>query len=178
MSDFDYKKYSLERLEDWICDAFDTADASPQEIYDTIIHVVEEQFKYYKKGFDKTKNLLSLLKGHRSVTLSDEVYEAVKREYNYYEGYGGSTVSSVNDHMPLWGHSDIEALSHQKEDKVVKWRLPVEMDGPSGEYFITFPDDLLKRAGWEEGDTLNWTNNGDGTFTLTKHTEPLEPNKC
>ena len=32
-----------------------------------------------------------------------------------------------------------------KEDKVVKWQLPVEMH-PSGEAFVIFPDDLLEAA--------------------------------
>ena len=34
MTDFDYKKYSLENLEKWIEDALSSAEASPQEIYD------------------------------------------------------------------------------------------------------------------------------------------------
>jgi hypothetical protein len=41
MSDFDYKKYSLEKLETWVNDALSTADASPQEIYDTIKKAVK-----------------------------------------------------------------------------------------------------------------------------------------
>lgn len=79
--------------------------------------------------------------------------------------------------MPPWGHSDMEALSHQKEDKVVKWQLPVEMD-PSGEYFITFPDDLLDAAGLKEGDEVYWVDNNDGTFTFRKDTKHLGGDEC
>ena len=62
-------------------------------------------------------------------------------------------------------------------DKVVKWQLPVEMD-PSGEYFIAFPDDLLERAGLKEGDTVNWVDNKNGTYTIVKVTEPLGMDEC
>lgn len=62
MSDFDFKKHSLERLEEWLCDAMDQPEVSPQEIYNTIINVVEENVNYYQKGFIKTNQLLSLLK--------------------------------------------------------------------------------------------------------------------
>jgi bifunctional DNA-binding transcriptional regulator/antitoxin component of YhaV-PrlF toxin-antitoxin module len=56
----------------------------------------------------------------------------------------------------------------QKEDKVVKWRIPVEMDGPSGEYFVTFPDDLLEAANLNEGDEVEWVDQNDGSFILRK----------
>jgi hypothetical protein len=102
MTDFDYKKHSLQRLEDWVCDAMDTADASPQEIYDTIIGMVEEQVKYYKKGFDKSTDLLSLLKGHRSVnfdipTTSETVTSGASK--------------SPDPCMPPWSYSDLEYVS-------------------------------------------------------------------
>jgi hypothetical protein len=61
-------------------------------------------------------------------------------------------------------HSDMEALSQYKdeemdamcdnaakEDKVVRWQLPVEEDTVNGEYFITFPDDLLEAANLKAG---------------------------
>ena len=33
---------------------------------------------------------------------------------------------------------------------------------------LILPDDLLEIAGWEEGDELQWTDQGDGSFTLKK----------
>lgn len=33
---------------------------------------------------------------------------------------------------------------------------------------ITIPDDILDRLGWKEGDELEFTDNKDGTFTITK----------
>lgn len=37
-----------------------------------------------------------------------------------------------------------------------------------GEAVIQFPEDVLEQAGWNEGDNLQWTDNGDGSWTLTK----------
>ena len=34
--------------------------------------------------------------------------------------------------------------------------------------FIVFPDEMMEEVGWKEGDNIKWTNNGDGSFTLTK----------
>ena len=59
-----------------------------------------------------------------------------------------------------------------KEDKVVKWQLPIEEveNGDTGEqeYFITFPEDLLEAANLKLGDIVSWIDNSDGTYTL-KH---------
>ena len=85
--------------------------------------------------------------------------------------------------MPPWGHSDIirqytdeelDAMSDNaaKQDKVVKWQLPVEevkdSDTDETEYFITFPEDLLEAANLKVDDIVTWIDNGDGTYTL-KH---------
>lgn len=49
------------------------------------------------------------------------------------------------------------------------WTVTVEEDPDSpDECILPFPEDLLLEAGWREGDTIAWTENGDGTWTLTK----------
>ena len=55
-----------------------------------------------------------------------------------------------------------------KKDKVVKWSLPVEMDGPSGEYYVIFPDDLLEASDLKEGDQVEWVDQGDGSYLIKK----------
>lgn len=62
--DFDYKKYSLEKLETWVEDALNSAEASPQEIYDCIRKVVEDNYYYYKNQTSRCYELLSLLNGN------------------------------------------------------------------------------------------------------------------
>jgi hypothetical protein len=55
------------------------------------------------------------------------------------------------------------------KDKVVKWILPVEEDGD--DCVITFPEDLLEQTGWKEGDTLQWIDQGDGSFKMIKNND-------
>lgn len=78
-----------------------------------------------------------------------------------------------DDGMRPWGHSDLEYLianqiANQKTDKVKSWTLSVEIDGASGEYYVSFPQDLLDQIGWKEGDMIDWVDNGNGTFSLKK----------
>ena len=37
-----------------------------------------------------------------------------------------------------------------------------------GELYLEFPDEIMEEAGWAIGDTLKWSDNGDGSFSLTK----------
>ena len=67
--DFSYKKYSLEQLDNWVHDALNCEDLTPEDIYDTIVNVVDESVEYHKKHLTKSIELLSLLKGHRSFEL-------------------------------------------------------------------------------------------------------------
>ena len=66
-SDFSYKKYSLEQLDNWVHDALNCEDLTPQDIYDTIVKCVDDSIEYHKKQLTKSVELLSLLKGNRSV---------------------------------------------------------------------------------------------------------------
>ena len=66
-SDFAYKKYSLEQLDNWVNDALNCEDLTPQDIYNTVVKCVDESVEYHKKHLTKSIELLSLLKGHRPV---------------------------------------------------------------------------------------------------------------
>jgi hypothetical protein len=48
------------------------------------------------------------------------------------------------------------------------WIITVEEDPKTGDCILPFPEDLLEQAGWKEGDILNWEDNGDGSWSLTK----------
>jgi len=71
-SDFSYKKYSLEQLDNWVHDALNCEDLTPEDIYNTIVKCVDESVEYHKKHLNKSIELLSLLKGHRPVDFGDE----------------------------------------------------------------------------------------------------------
>ena len=54
-----------------------------------------------------------------------------------------------------------------KRNKQDSWVLDVQED-ENGDAVIEFPPDLLVRVGWQEGDTLQWRDLGDGTWSLSK----------
>jgi bifunctional DNA-binding transcriptional regulator/antitoxin component of YhaV-PrlF toxin-antitoxin module len=43
------------------------------------------------------------------------------------------------------------------------WTVTIDNDG-----ILPLPADLLKEAGWKEGDCLHWIDNYDGSWTLVK----------
>lgn len=49
-----------------------------------------------------------------------------------------------------------------------QWSMAVEKDTDSDELILTFPDDLIEQMDWQIGDTLIWTDNQDGSWTLSK----------
>ena len=49
-----------------------------------------------------------------------------------------------------------------------RWILDVKEDPETGDAILEFPKDLLESAGWKEGDTLEWKDLGDGSWSLTK----------
>ena len=176
MTDFNYKNYSLEQLENWIRDCISSGEASPHEIYSAIRNAVQEEYNIYKERGQNCLGLLELLSGHRPVNLNDDweehyypeeskwTKEEVLKEKEYYE-----------PSMPPWGHSDLEYMVH---NNAKKWILPVEVDGASGEYYLQLPDDLLDSLNWKEGDTLEYVNNGDGTFRVRKITKLIGMDEC
>lgn len=48
-----------------------------------------------------------------------------------------------------------------------RWTGIVKED-EHGDQYLVFPEDLMERVDWDEGDTILWHDNGDGSFTLTK----------
>lgn len=50
---------------------------------------------------------------------------------------------------------------------MTKWTLPV-IKGELGDYFIELSDEILESSGFEVGDTIVWTKNDNGSYTLTK----------
>ena len=210
----DYKKYSLEQVENFLYDAMST-DATPQEIYDVIKGAVQDNYYTYKVQTEKAYELLALFNGN-----GGQLYEDVLKEREYYE-----------PSMPPWGHSDLEYCIHNSpkkcdkddpsleckkswndfweqsylsgvtdtpeeaeelraeikniresggfdwtptQDKVKKWVLPVEPD-PSGEYFVTFPDDLLEAANLNEGDSIEWISQDNGSYLMKKVEKKEQP---
>ena len=174
--DFDYKKYSLQRLEEWLHDALSSSEATPQEIYDAIKGVVDENYHIYKNHTERCYELLALLNGNGIGHLHISNEDKTNPWYDYFTDPAGNQVKVCdkddlsaeckNSWNRFWQDGVIE------EDKVVKWQLPVEVDNAAGDaepiYYVNFPDDLLEAANLKEGDTIEWVDNNDGSYTLRK----------
>jgi hypothetical protein len=122
--DFDYKKYSLEKLETWVEDALNSAEASPQEIYDCIRKVVEDNYYCYKNSTSRCYELLCLLngngKGHISaydeyvekkenlVCDKDDLSPECQKSWTSFLEEHYYPEESKDDGMRPWGHSDLE----------------------------------------------------------------------
>lgn len=48
------------------------------------------------------------------------------------------------------------------------WVVPVESDPINGDFYVTFPDELIEKTGWVTGDTLEWTQKDDESYILRK----------
>ena len=57
-------------------------------------------------------------------------------------------------------------------NKLLSWVATVQEDDFGAQY-IEFTDEQLAGAGWKEGDTIEWINNGDGSWTLRKEPEKV-----
>jgi antitoxin component of MazEF toxin-antitoxin module len=172
MSNFDYKKYSLEQLDNWVHDAMSSGEASAQEIYDVIVDAVKENYYIYKKKTSEAYELLALLNGngkqHLACDKDDKSPECQKAwnefwEENYYPEENQKTYDGKED-------------KNQTTNK--KWVLPVEVDGMTGDCIVNLPDDLLELANLKEGDEVYWIEHEDGYFEMRKVTKPLSSDEC
>ena len=50
-----------------------------------------------------------------------------------------------------------------------QWVLTVQENGKDKELYIQFPEEAINQMGWSSGDTLEWLDNGDGSWTLQKN---------
>ena len=184
----DYKKYSLGQVENFLYDAM-SSGATPQEIYDVIKGVVEDNYYTYKKCASEAYELLGLLNGNGKghINLDQEHSE------HYYDYDRNKPVAKTCDKddtseeckkswSDFWEehyypeehqqYTDEEidemCAAAEAKDQVKRWILPVDDD-----YNITFPEDLLEQTGWKEGDTLQWIDQGDGSFKMIKVTKQL-----
>lgn len=53
------------------------------------------------------------------------------------------------------------------------WSITVQEDGDSKELYLQLPPDALNQVGWHEGDIIEWAENENGNFTLTKKVEDV-----
>jgi hypothetical protein len=53
------------------------------------------------------------------------------------------------------------------------WTVTLEeAEDGSGDLVMPLPQDFLDQQGWQEGDVLDWTDNLDGSWSLSKLDNP------
>ena len=145
MTYFNHAKHTLSQLEGFLHDAMNEENLSAEEIYEVIIENVASDVEHYQMQYQKSERLFNLLKGYEK---PDTESEEESEDYDY--------------EMPP-----------QKEDKVIRWSLPVE-EAEDGEYYITFPEDLLEAAKLSPGDNVEWVELTENTYLLRKVDENEE----
>jgi hypothetical protein len=76
------KDYSLAELEVWICDAMESG-ATPEEIYETIINVVNKNIKFHKACYRDGKELFELLSNRPYLDIvTDETVAETREQLN------------------------------------------------------------------------------------------------
>jgi antitoxin component of MazEF toxin-antitoxin module len=146
---FNHAEHTLERLEGFLHDAISEENISAEKIYDTIIENVAENVEYHQIHYQKSKRLFNLLKGYEK--LNTETQENV--EENTYD-------DMVDEDVPMFSESE-------KEDKIIKWLLPVEKEA-DGEYYIILPEDLLNAAKLTPGDNVEWVELTKNSYLIRK----------
>ena len=188
----DHKDYSLKQVENFLYDAMST-ESSPQEIYDVIKGVVEDNYHVYKNQTEKAYELLALLngngEGHISSVISrgNQIHQEIEdilvgihddcripcdMEALKYtdEELDAMCAAAEEEELISEGYFKEDGFWRKPKDKVKKWVLPIE-EIDCDECIINFPDDLLEAANLKEGDEIEWIDQGDGSFKMIKVTK-------
>jgi hypothetical protein len=48
------------------------------------------------------------------------------------------------------------------------WTITLEEDTETGDLILPLPEDLMQSTGWDIGDTIEWIDNKNGTWTMRK----------
>ena len=56
------------------------------------------------------------------------------------------------------------------------YKITLEEDPDTGDLLLPLSDAILAEAGWKEGDTLVWKDEGNGSFSISKKVENGQEN--
>lgn len=51
------------------------------------------------------------------------------------------------------------------------WTVQLEEDFDTGDLVLPLNSDMLQAVGWKDGDTIEWVNNHDGSWSLVKQSD-------
>ena len=62
-------------------------------------------------------------------------------------------------------------------NKPTSWVITLEAaDDGSGDLVLPLTDEIMKSAGWQVGDTLEWIDNKNGTWSIKKNENEQKSN--
>jgi hypothetical protein len=185
-----------------IDNAIDKIQLNENDKAELLMSAAYEFLEYYLQEFDDKFKLAW------QATVGDlrdgnvELYDAVMKEREYYEGVDDyCDASGLTEPIVKYSDEELDAMCEKAtyDDMVArgywmtddgfwipsdkkKWILPVEevkdTDTDQTEYFVTLPQDLLEVANLSEGDEINWIDNNDGSYTIRKSIKPLGMDEC
>jgi len=187
MAAYEFLGYYLEEFDEKFKLAWDeTVKKQPQYQYtatgeafeiDTTLDDVLKERIYYEGYADRTVSSVSgvqyteeELNAMCDKAASDEekekCHEYNLREAEYYDKRVKLDMNYQEAIAAGWTMTDDGFWWPPQETPKKKWVLPVEQ--VHDDYYVSFPDDLLKVAKLKEGDEVNWIDNGDGSFSIRK----------
>jgi hypothetical protein len=166
MDNFNYKKYTLENLSTWIHDVIYCDQITADEIFDEIVKIVKEECEVHEKYIAKCKKLLNFLQHENEIDVDAAGNYIMFNDDNMTNNLSCSLfddfiVSDINYSKNMWEDFIMPETSNDT------FTVPVEVDGPSGECYITIPDELLEKLSWKEGDELEFIHNNE-SFIIKK----------
>ena len=170
-SDFAYKKYSLEQLDNWVNDALNCEDLTPQDIYDTIVKCVDESVEYHKKYLTKSIELLSLLKGHRPVNfeVTDKDWEDFWASDQYTEEEMNSMCDAAEEKEKCREYNLREAEYYNK-------RAQLDLEEVNKQLAIAreHDDKEMTKKGFVRDENGSWSKQTDkGVATVSEKQDPV-----
>lgn len=175
--------------------AVDRIQESQYEKAEVMVSAAYEYLEYYLKEFDEKfkdawkETVVKLHEEGPSNQTKEEITEdnlekLIDRAQKFYDranhkilSYSEAIESGYNMTadgfwIPPEKENDLydQNRNKYKEDKVVKWQLPVQQSMIDGvtDYYVNFPDDLLEATNLREGDKVEWVDRGDGSYLLRK----------
>ena len=148
----------LEMVTSKICSAREILDCAVEaleyhkgEKAGALLHAVDEYLQYYLQEFDEK------FKKAWEATVTD------LRKSNESNQYTEEELNAM---------CDAAVVTYNKQNSKKSWVLSVNVDGLTGDCYVNFPDDLLKAANLEEGDVVEWIEQGDGSCLFKKVSNP------
>jgi hypothetical protein len=163
MNDLEMVTCKIVSAREIIDTAIDRIQEHQYDKAETLMSAAHEFLGYYLDEFDKKFKVAwqeTVVKSHEEINQKWNDFwnkEQTIQDRKYSAQYTDEELNAMCD-------------AAEKKDSNQKWIIPIEVDGPSGEYYVTFPDDLLSAANLQEGDTLEWSPSEDGcSYVLKKH---------